>query len=124
MFKQRPRTADVGLSEQCDCPGEQPPLVNKGTRQGTRRRRWRWLDGKHRLLSRTHSASRALAWVPRQVCFQRGLDGSFGDGFDVLYLANGREAAGRREVAESGLSAFGLLTGKADADLGTPLGSV
>src|SRR3954471_22027083 len=80
---------------------------------GTRRRRWRWLDGKHRLLSRTHSASRALAWVPRQVCFQRGLDGSFGDGFDVLHVANRREAAGRREVAVSGPAAFAVDTAKA-----------
>jgi hypothetical protein len=29
-----------------------------------------------------------------------------------------------RSLAESGLSAFGLLIGKADADLGTTLGSV
>jgi hypothetical protein len=41
-----------------------------------------------------------------------------GDGED------GREAAGRREVAESGTSAFGLQRGKADADFGTLLGSV
>src|SRR5215203_701761 len=41
----------------------------------------------------------------------------------ALVVRCGREAAGRREVAEVGLSAFGLLLVKADADRRTALGS-
>ena len=49
---------------------------------------------------------------------------SFGSALTLRTTVMGAESTRRAEVAVTGLSALGLLPGKADADLGTPLGGV